>query len=494
MLQSKNNLTVLDRIRLIFFCILPASLFFSYYPIFSLGSGDTMNYEFSIPLLVLVLFVFFSFPDICYFLSQKSLYSSRKSLFVMILLFLIPVYPTISILWSENVLRGLLTAGLIWCIVLSIFSILELYLSGKCCKKYNKTSYLNIAIDLLTVMTMVVCLFCWAQCILDCVGVDRETTLLCTGCVSSMFGFPHPSGFAIEPQFMGNLLLLPSLAYVYLIIYERKLFKKRANRIIFYIFALSCIFTLFLTFSRGAIYSFIIACILLLAIVSIKKVKVLKSALLVCVCFVLSLFSQGLMSEFSYTDSTFISGISSSISQLSLGLIDIPVSRSEHSPVSHQETASETTASAPEFDGYVENSTGERMLLNYTAFNAWNEDYYTFAFGHGLGSSGIVLNRLNPDKIDQKEIVQNEPLAILLELGITFAIIVSILLVLFIKKYAKTPYFPLILSCVVAYLVSLLFFSGLPNALHIYFFTSFLILFLRKNEFIIDEISNHHRR
>ena len=48
---------------------LPAVLFFSYYPILSLGNDATMNFEFSLPLIWLILFDLVAFLNlgICHF-------------------------------------------------------------------------------------------------------------------------------------------------------------------------------------------------------------------------------------------------------------------------------------------------------------------------------------------------------------------------------------------------------------------------------------------
>ena len=63
-----------------------------------------------------------------------------------------------------------------------------------------------------------VCVWCMVQCILDVAGVSQDVTLLCDGCVYKMFGFPHPNGFSIEPQFMGNLLLAPILVITWMLL------------------------------------------------------------------------------------------------------------------------------------------------------------------------------------------------------------------------------------------------------------------------------------
>ena len=483
-MSSPAKLSVTDTIRLVLFCLLPASLYFSYYPLISLGENTTMNFELSIPLIILFLFAFFSIPELCRLVSS---WSWKKSL----LIFAIPIYATISLCWTENILRGALTAGVLWCIFISIASIYELYSAKKCCKDYN-----TIMIYIYLSVTLLVCLFCLLQCILDVAGVDRGTTLLCPGCTSYSFGFPHPSGFAIEPQFMGNLLLFPSLLSLYGLLHFDEYFRDRRSRILALVFSGIVIFTLFITFSRGAIYSFVIAATFLLFYEKIRThTSIIRPTIVVVSCMILSIISQGIMSEYSQFDSTFLSGVSSSISQLSLGIINIPTSQvKEHQEPPLESSFDVSVSEAPVFDGYVENSTDERLLLSGLAFSAWNEDYMSFALGHGLGSSGVVIHRLFPTKTDEKEIIQNELLAILLELGITGLIIVAVIFVKFYQNSRCIREAPLLYSVIIAFVVSLMFFSGLPNALHIYILPAILFLCLSEHHPIIDIIRNKHRR
>lgn len=446
-MSSPNKPSFTDIVRLILFCLLPASLYFSYYPLISLGGNSTMNFELSVPLIILFLFTLFSIPELCRLISS---WSWKKSLFF----FSLPVYATISLCWTANILRGTLTVGILWCICISIVSIYELYSTKKCCNYYNsryKVTPHQVMLALYLASTLLVCFFCLLQCILYTIGIGRETTLLCPGCTSYSFGFPHPSGFTIGPQFMGNLLLIPSLLSIYGLLHFRQLFHDKKSRIFALLFSVVVIFTLFITFSRGAIYSFIIAAIFLLLYYKIiHHTHIIYPTIVTISCLVLSIISQGIMSECSQFDSTFLSGISSSISQ--------------------------------------ENSTDERFLLSGLAFSAWNKNYTSFAFGHGLGSSGVVIHYLFPTKTDGKEIVENELLAILLELGITGLIIVIIIFVIIYKNSRTLREAPLLYAIFIAFAISLMFFSGLPNALHIYILPAILFLFLRENHLVVDKI------
>ena len=86
---------------------LPPTLFFSYFPIISLGGNSTMNFELSLPLIWLVLFDLFSLI----LLIQSRPRLNFKKLWPWLLF---PLFLTISIAWSLNPLRGLLTVGVLW--------------------------------------------------------------------------------------------------------------------------------------------------------------------------------------------------------------------------------------------------------------------------------------------------------------------------------------------------------------------------------------------
>ena len=501
MANSKNP-NFLYKIRIFLLSLLPVSLFFSYYPLITLGEATTLNLELSIPLIILFLFAVFSIPTVFCCL-RKTLSDSQKSRhFSLIFPLIFIIYLSLSLIWTKNFLRGFLTTGIVFCIAISVISMLDLYKTQKCCKNYN-----TFLLKLYLCSTATICLFCWTQCILDVLGINREATLLCLGCTSETFGFPRPSGFAIEPQFMGNLLLLPSLLSLYFLIKpEKSPFSKKISVFL----SIIIIFTLFLTFSRGAIYSFVVAFFVLICLEPKKpRTRLILPIFVSIFAFSLSLLSQGLMSELSPYNSTFLSGISSSISQLSLGLIELPTPvKPVENPVENSQPAQETSQnptpepptpeespenSAPDspiFDGYVEESTNTRLMLSSLAWKSWTSSPVSLLFGYGIGSSGVVINEFFPDLVDNKEIIQNEPLAIALELGLVGIILVLICLYFALKRLKSSPNFPLYLAIIIAFFVSLMFFSGLPNALHIYLLPPLVFLCLEQQKSVQKSTQN----
>ncbi len=399
---------ILRQILWILVYALPAVLFFSYYPVIALGGSESMNYELSLPIIWLVIFDILAliYAVLLHFShkrppktsqslhheSQKSNQAHRSShqpakisrpsssrsvktgtgavmgknsasvdrftnwgynfpgisdrRFFLFTLF--PLYATLSVFWSANPVRGTLTAGVMWLVFCAVFSIIYILPQGGEPRRL-RTHVLLV----LFVATFFVCKYCYAQSIMDVLGVSRANTLLCPGCTYHSFGFPHPSGFAIEPQFMGNLLLAPALTALYLVVFrsrqsaqkivgdatdletkvEQKLLfgKIKLPRIDWHkwqhigiiLLALDFSTALFFTFSRGAIYAFGIAIIILL-IFALKRETFRWSLITIpAISFLLSLTLQGTLAAVGPTAETFTSAVTKSIHQLSLGVIDL---------------------------------------------------------------------------------------------------------------------------------------------------------------------------
>ena len=478
-MPSRNSPSISQKIREFLLFLLPACLFLSAYPQIPLGATPSMNLEVSLPELWLI---FFSVASL---LNLPKIWREHKKLFLATATF--PLYALLSLLWSANFLRGLLTAGLlillwyaIWNVVLTLKSAPKIYFEKL------KTVFL--------VTSVVFASVCWFQCFLDLLGVSRETSLLCLGCTSSAFGFPHPNGLTLEPQFMGNLLLAPALFSLELYL---KNHKKRHLTLFFFFSA-----TLFLTFSRGAIYAFAAAFIVRLAIEFIflrkrsqintrtpKKSQFGYSLLTITVIilsFIFTLATQGVFATLGPTSDNFLTATTKSLHQLSLGKLDfrpeelksIPIATPdpiEETPESAEaSTPAETTQSAsPQtsiFSGYVTESTAVRIDLTNKALDLWNDSPENLIFGTGLGSAGTRLYEKFPEFGTPKEIVQNQYASLLLELGLFGYLCLAASLFFVLKNLRPRAAFVLELS----YLLTLFFFSGLPNALHIYLFPPLL--------------------
>ena len=528
--QTQSRPTALSRLRRFIFALiylLPAVLFCSYYPLISLGSDRSMNFELSLPLIWLVLFdatlllAFILLDHERRRSRPRSRTAAREQSFwgfnfpgltdrQFFLFSLFPFFATASILWSANPLRALLTAGLIWLVFFAIFALLHLLPALGLPFRF-RTKFLTAFF----ISTVVICALCWLQSFLDLAGLSRDQTLLCLGCTYHSFGFPHPSGLAIEPQFMGNLLLAPTLTALYLLVFHhpRRSSSTRtqktssftlSRRQFHLVLAAACLFsaTLFLTFSRGAIYAYAVA-LVALAVFALVRHTFRPSLLLIPIATFLAILGvQGAFAALSPTSETFLTGVTKSIHHLSLGLIDLrpttsgPAETPEASETSETSADpadpaenSEAPATTPDpstdaiFDGYVPESTNVRLSLSSTALRTWARSPWTILFGVGLGGAGTAMHSLYPDLVTSpKEIVQNQFISLLLELGlIGVGLLVFALYLAFFSRYGRPrlrshPALPLLVALLLAYLVTLNFFAGLPNALHIYLLPPLLYL------------------
>ena len=451
--------------------VLPAILFFSYYPIIALGNNETMNFELSLPILWLVVF------DGCFVLwvvMKKCFGEVLRDMKKGWQWLAFPVVASLSVLWSLNVMRGVLTCGILWLVVFAIYGMIKM-------KKeiYAERVFYYVFLKMFFVSALVICGWCWLQCVMDTLGVPRDYTLMCRGCVTQMFGFPHPNGFVIEPQFMGNLLLAPAIVAAWLIItgkHNSKNSERKSLLLCFFIITA----TLFLTFSRGAIYAFVVGMMFMGGFFLmwekgkiVKRLGVVWGMMILSFLFTLNL--QGILAQVGPTNDTYGTGVAKVLNHLSLGVIDV---RSDEEEVVENivENFEEGNVGDAVFDGYVEESTGIRMELTKNAIAVWTQDARTVLFGVGIGGAGQAMYDMGLTG-SPKEIIQNEYASLLAETGLVGVICFVWLVVMVVREFMKSRMSGMLFSLLVAYAVSLLFFSGFANALQIYLMPAVLWLF-----------------
>ena len=527
----------LSKIQQIMLLCLPFCLFFSYHPVIPIFSTSTTNFELSIPLLWLLIFAILSLPENfrLYINSLRVVIKAKSHInkaprpssyhktdklyphFLRLFTLIYPFFVTINSIGSPNFLRAILTSGVIWCICLFLLTILQNISQYKTQigKSFNKN---------LLIASALVSAFCWLQSILDIAGVPREATFLCKGCISTVFGFPHPNGFAIEPQFMANLLLAPIFLSLFYLLERSKNHSSKLNsdpylasRLGHFLrlgLPLFLVATLYLTLSRGAIFSFWVSVFVLFIYQIVKLIKqkscrreiLFRQPLIFSAVVFLPLFftlsAQGLFTELGPTSHTFFDGVSTSVSQLSLGRIDLAkvfhetnennkTHEAHEAHESHESNklhlsdlntdAAASVQKTPQFTSYIEESTNIRLNLNRLALSSWRTSLRRMLAGVGLGAAGLTLYKEFPELGSPKEIIQNEYLAILYEQGICGVIMIICVAILFVltyklhnKNHEKTSIYGRILA--LSFALTLCFFSGLPNALHIYLLTPLLFL------------------
>jgi hypothetical protein len=466
--------------------LIPA-LWFSYQPLISFGDFANMHLELSIPLIYLVILAATQLPSI--WRARAKLMKNRAVWLVASLV----VWQSLSVIWSDNAARGILTAGIVWLLFATFLAALA---------KTNWRELMPRIFQVVMVSAVVMSLFALYQFIAG-LWLAREVTLLCAGCVAGQFGFVRVTGFAIEPQFFGSLLILPLL---WLAARGLKLDKTESNSRANWILYGFLLFILVLTLSRGAIYAVVIGLIVLLIISFIQK-KVWRGQLLLVgvglISLILAIAAQGVAAVANpATNDTFRASVARSVSQLSLGIINLapPAETTDNrnsSELTEDATKSvELTDSAsaqnisepvvepnpdqPRFDGYVEVSTDTRTNLAKLGLQTWAQNLRVMVAGVGLGGSGVAM-RDYTHKIDAMEITQNEFVERLLEGGVVGLVLFAAVIVgwFYLTRRAKWLW-----AVGAAFLIQWNFFSGLPNALHVYlFFAVCLAVILQRQNF-----------
>lgn len=440
-LKAFRRLSLLERL----WFMAPIMIWFSYLPQISLAEDGTMNYELSLTLIYVVTLAIVGLPRVWHYRSE--LRQSRlvwpASVFVG--------WSGLCVIWSDNRTRGLLT--------FAVYAVLYLVFLALVAERRLLCRLLPKLVRVAIRATASACLLAIIQIILGTfVVTNRHTLGLCAGCVAGQFGFIRPNLLAIEPQFLGSLLLAPLLYITYLTLRGKHDYAKQPLLLVL------MLTTLWLTLSRGAIYAYLASLVVMILLVR-KWRRMLAVVGSVALSLVICLICQGaLASTNPRIDSSFTQAASTSLNHLSMGIIRLPYQRK--SPTSLPSIPREYDKQ-PAYHGYVAESTNVRLSLTKTALAAWRSNRLgQQLFGTGLGSAGIVLARQTGSQY-QKEIVQNEFVEVLLERGLVGLALLGGLVVLYGRLcFQRRDY--LALAILVAYLTQWCFFSGLPNALHIY--------------------------
>lgn len=236
---------------------------------------------------------------------------------------------------------------------------------------------------------------------------------------------------------------------------------------------------LLLTLSRGAIFSVVIALFFLLIFLKSLK-KTLKIAGLTTISVILALVFQGSLAMVGPTNTSFGQAVSTAVNQLTLGKIALVDNQAQSKPennsepiknsteISAESTENPTKDPTPRFTGYVAESTDRRLELATFALKITAAHPTNTLFGTGLGSAGTEMYVHFPKQQGhEKEIVQNQYLETILEIGFIGLILLILSLVTFIKL-SGFKFEPYTVATLLAFAISLCFFSGYPNALHIY--------------------------
>ena len=441
---SSQKLRLFDYVLL----LAPILLWFAYQPVIRLGGNATMNFELSLALIYCVVLALAGLPVA--WRAWRKLVCNKlvwlSGLFVL--------WSALSIIWSDNPLRGVLSvgiAGVLWLILLATLADI---------KRIKKL--LPALTNLLLLSTMVICALELVQFIGGIWLNRREPLLLCLGCSAVQFGFVRPNVFAIEPQFLGNMLLLPTL------ILTRRLIIKRWSKQDVLMFAVA-LGGLFLTMSRGAIYAFIVGAIVLAIIYRKKWQRLLSGVGLTAAVFVITLAMQGSAAALNpHLAESFGGAIDKVVSQLSLGMINLGGLFKPKTNTNVEESVATKVSSEakPRYDGYVAESTDVRTNFSKVALSVWRSSPRNMILGVGVGGAGVAMAQYEHSDWS-KEIVQNEFVEVLMERGVIgLVLLLSLIGVVAYGLWRNDAKW--VLAILVAYLAQYCFFSGLPNALHVF--------------------------
>lgn len=468
-----KNLTI-DKISHGLVLCLPAVLFLSNFPLLQFGENASMHFKLNLPLLWLGLFSL---------ISVKTAVSYFKTHLKTPLLGF-PIVLMISCFTSINPIRALFTFLVVSCLVISIIALSEFFRQIPAPKK---PQFLNQLKRIFLTSSAVISLFCILQLLADALGLSNTITRICSNCTTQIFGFPHANGLAIEPQFMGSLLIAPLFFALNSLLKN----KNKKSQIKLILVGILIFMALLLTLSRGAIFSVTVALFLLLIFLKSLK-KTLKIAGLTTISVILALVFQGSLATVGPTNTSFEQAVSTAVNQLTLGKIALVDNQAQSKPENNSEsiknlteisadstenstkdstenpTENPTKDPTPRFTGYVAESTERRLELATFALKITAAHPTNTLFGTGLGSAGTEMYVHFPKQQGQeKEIVQNQYLETILEIGFIGLILLILSLVTFIKL-SSFKFEPYTVATLLAFAISLCFFSGYPNALHIY--------------------------
>ena len=384
-----------------------------------------------------------------------------------------PIVLMISCLTSINPIRALFTFLVVSCLIISIIALSEFFHQMPAPKK---PQFLNQLKRIFLTSSAIISLFCVLQLLTDALGLSNTITRICSNCTTQIFGFPHANGLAIEPQFMGSLLIAP-LFFALNSLLENK---NKKSQIKLTLVVILIFMALLLTLSRGAIFSVVIALFFLLVFLkSFQKTL----AGLTTISVILALVFQGSLATVGPTNTSFEQAVSTAVNQLTLGKIALVDNQAQSKPENNSESikspteltknpieipAESTKGPTPRFTGYVAESTDRRLELATFALKITAAHPTNTLFGTGLGSAGTEMYVHFPKQQGhEKELVQNQYLETILEIGIIGLILLILSLVTFIKL-SSFNFEPYTVATLLAFVISLCFFSGYPNALHIY--------------------------
>ena len=350
------------------------------------------------------------------------------------------LYATLSVLWSANSVRGLLTVGFGWLLVLLVSFIMV--------KKSQLVVHAS-AIERWVRITMAASYgFALWQLLGDALHVSTALTLLPAMYSGDVFGVARPTAFALEPQFFGSLLLVAYGIWLW----RSSMSLNRSTR--WWLLITTAL--LFVTLSRGAILGAVLVTSLI-GIAQWRRSNIRWTKVSTPLLGGILLGGALIFSAASVRAHSLEAGyqsIRASISHLSLGVVTLPPT----TPTAHS-----SVTSSPQVSSYVASSTDSRLSMSALARHIWQQSPL---FGTGSGSFGARAHTVSPI-YPASSIANNYYLEMLAEVGIVgcilFAGFVTTLLTYLYRQHQW-----LLLALLAGAGLQWCFFSGNANVVHVW--------------------------
>jgi O-Antigen ligase len=301
--------------------------------------------------------------------------------------------------------------------------------------------------------------------------LPNSNFLLCTGCTSSVFGFPRVNLFAAEPQFFANSLL-PAY-FISLILFKPKNIWVK----IFSLMVISC--GIAITFSRGAYLATTIGIIFFLALNLKKRARIFDSIKLAgwsllggVIGLILLIGSSALIN---WGEPNIVKTTSTSlVEHLSLGKINFREDSPSPTP-QNVFPVDEVVQSTP--SGLIEASSEDRLSAAELATKAWLDNPINIIFGVGPGNlAGYVRQNIEPTAPDDLT-VYVQYILVLAELGLAGLGILFFILIWPFKQALINPLKSINqfrICLVIAFAIQLLFFGTLINTMYLWLWLGIL--------------------
>ncbi len=321
---------------------------------------------------------------------------------------LITPYKILAIFLIWMVLVIPISINLSRAVMVFVFSTYAIVLSVSISLLY-KNKYLQPMLVALLAGAVITCLFGLYQYFGDIFGLSVQYTGLRERYTYALFGFPRVQSTGLEPLYFASYLLLPTSILASIFLTKAKLIHLNTRSSIA-IFSLFCLL-IFLTVSRGAIYGLIAMMLSMVMFLLFKKITTLKRVIAIFLAIIVGFGLSWLL----------INHLNTNPSQY--------FTQKKGAEVYTEQITNTTFNDAGD----------ERAKARQNAINLIKQQKLAVTVGIGPGQYGPYMMNNQPDE-NGWTIVNNQPLELLLELGIVGLIIFATFVIyIFIQGLRLVP-------------------------------------------------------